>query len=141
MATKDFIYEGLGFPVLLKQVETYISRGEELPKVNHNKLNNLIFDHLLKSRFQLTGNQLNFIRGHMNLSQVEFAKKLGYESHSTVSSWLNKGNDASGMPPQSELAVRMLMAHFVNYFKDVNDNALQILSESEPPQAEISIAA
>lgn len=138
---KDIIYKGLGFPILLKGVETFISRNEELPKINHNKLNVTVFEYFLKSQSRLTGNQLNFIRGHMNLSQTEFAKSLGFESHATVSSWLKKGDKASGMNTQSELAVRMLMAHFVNHFDSINENAPVILSDIKEPQAQISIAA
>lgn len=138
---KDIVYEGLGFPILLKGVETYFFQGEELPKINHNKLNTTVFECLLSSRFRLTGNQLNFIRGHMQLSQVEFAKRLGFESHATVSGWFKKGNKSSGMNSQTELAVRMIMAHFVNHFDAVNENAPFILARIEEPPAEIIIAA
>jgi len=141
MKTKDMVYNGLGFPVLLKDVEVYVSRGEELPKINHNKLNSAVFEYLLTSCFRLTGNQLNFVRGHMGLSQVEFARRLGFDSHATISGWVRKGNNASGMNPQTELAVRMLMAHFINKFEVVNENVPLLLSEIEECRPEISIAA
>lgn len=141
MKRENFIYHGLGFPVIIQGVETYTVRGETLPKVNHNRLNAAVFEALLISKSRLTGNQLNFIRGHMNLSQMEFAKRLGFESHATVSAWLKRGNDGSGMSTTTELAIRMLMAHYVNKFDDINQNALMILSEIEDPRVEIEIAA
>lgn len=141
MSQKNIVYLGLGFPVLIEGVETFIFRGEELPKVNHNKLNEQIFEALMVSRSRLTGNQLSFIRGHMNLSQVEFAKSLGFELYSTISAWFEKGDEGTGMTPATELAVRMLMAHFVNRFDEVNQNAPLILAEIEEAKPELHLAA
>ena len=138
---KGVLYNGLGFPVFIIGAKTYEFRGETLPKINHSKLNDSIFRVLMGSCWRLTGNQLNFIRGHMGLSQKEFADRLGFESHSTISGWLKKGDNATGMNPATELAVRMIMAHHIDSFKVVNENTLSILSEIEESRSTVDVAA
>jgi hypothetical protein len=142
MSKKDrILYNGLGFPVIIIGAKTYEFRGERLPKINHGKLNASVFRALMESRWRLTGNQLNFIRGYMGLSQKMFADRLGFDSHATISGWLKKGDEASGMNPAVELAVRMLMAHHLNSFDVVNENAPLILSEIEESRPEVAVAA
>ena len=135
------VYNGLGFPVFISGAKTFDFRGETLPKIDHNKLNDSVFRALLESCWRLTGNQLNFIRGQMDLSQIAFADRLGFDSHATISGWLKKENEASGMNPATELAVRMLMAHHIDSFEAVNRNAQLILSKIEESQAEVAVAA
>ena len=142
MKRKDgILYNGLGFPVFIIGAKTYEFRGEKLPKLDHNKLTDIVFRALMESRWRLTGNQLNFIRGHLGLSQKMLADRLGFESHATISGWLKKQNKACGMNPATELAVRMLMAHHIDSFDVVNENAPAILSQIEDAQPEVAVAA
>jgi len=135
------LYTGLGFPVYIVGASTYQFRGETLPKINHSKLNDRVFRILMESRWRLTGNQLNFIRGHMGLSQKVFAARLGFDSHATISGWLKKGDEATGMNPAAELAVRMLMAHHLDSFEVVIQNVPVILGDIAESQSEVDVAA
>lgn len=127
---KKIIYDGLGFPIVLKGVKTFEFRGETLPKINHRELEDMAFKALLKFPAHFSGAQLSFVRGYMNLSQKKFASMLGLKTHATVSGWEGKQNNATGMPTTTEVIIRLLMAEFIGdvtfashfrEFLDVND--------------------
>lgn len=111
---KEIIYNGLGFPIILKVTKTKNFRGEILPDINHRELEDLVFKSLLFAKANLSGSQLAFVRGYMQKSQQDFASLLGLKSHATISGWENKNLAASGMPLATELVIRMLMADFIH---------------------------
>lgn len=111
---KEFKYEGLGFPIILLGVETEVHKGEEIPIVNHRKLEEIVFEKLTMTPQRLTGNQLEWVRGFMGLSQTELAKRLAFNSHASVSSWEGKLDDVTGMDPRTEYCLRLEMCLFLN---------------------------
>ncbi len=110
---KKLIYEGLGFPIVLKGVKTFQFRGETLPKINHRELEDMVFKALLRHPAHFSGAQLAFIRGYMNLSQKNLASILGLSTHATISGWEGKKERATGMPATTEVVIRLLMADFI----------------------------
>lgn len=121
---KKLIYEGLGFPVILKGAKTFQFRGETLPKINHRELEDMVFVALLRHPAHFSGAQFAFVRGYMNLSQKKFASMLGCKTHATISGWEGKKNHATGMPTTTEVIIRLLMAEcigdetFASHFRD-----------------------
>ncbi len=134
---KDFIYNGLGFPIHLKGIKTREFRGEILPDINHRKLEDAAFKLLLWNPFHFSGAHLTFVRGYMGLSQKAFATALGLSTHATISGWEKKKDEATGMPGTAELVIRLLMADFIkendfaSHFKEFLD------IESEPQDLEL----
>lgn len=137
---KTIRYEGLGFPIDLQGVKTYEFRGEILPEINHRKLEDKVFKVLLWIPAHFSGCHLAFIRGYMNLSQKAFATLLKLKTHSTISAWEGKENQATGMPAATELVIRLLMAEFIKeggfaaHFREFLD-----VSQS-PKQLELRVA-
>ncbi len=107
---KKIIYNGLGFPIILKGVKTFEFRGETLPKINHRELEDLVFKTLLWLPTHFSGMHLLFVRTYMKLSQKEFASLLGLKTHATISGWERKKDKATGMPLTTEVVIRLLMA-------------------------------
>lgn len=137
---KSIFYEGLGFPVFLRDVQTENIRGEELPIIDHNELERRVFSALLMSTHQLTGAELLFARGFMRKTQKSFSSSIGLKTHSMVSTWENKGNAPTGMDPAHEHAVRTVMASYVNEAKSYEVNSLSILSGQFKPESRIEVS-
>ncbi len=119
MKKKNFLYEGLGFPVLLADVKTEIHEGEEIPLINHRRLEEAVFEQLILTPEILTGAQLAWVRGFMGLSQVELAKHLAFNSHATISSWESRGHEATGMDARTEYCLRLEMCRYIKGKIDV----------------------
>jgi DNA-binding transcriptional regulator YiaG len=115
---KEFLYQGLGFPVLLTDVETEEHDGEELPLVNHRRLEEAVFEQLTITPERLTGVQLAWIRGFMGLSQSELAKHLAFNSHATISVWEAQASDVTGMDARTEYCLRLEMCRYVHAKSD-----------------------
>ncbi|MBS0655149.1 MAG: hypothetical protein JSR46_05190 [Verrucomicrobia bacterium] len=110
---KKLIYNGLGFPIVLRGVQTFEFRGEVLPKINHREFEDMVFKALLRYPARFSGAHLSFVRGYMQLSQKKFASMLGLSTHATVSGWEGKKHLATGMPVTAEVVIRLIMADFI----------------------------
>lgn len=137
---KELVYEGLGFPIIIKNANVLEFRGEILPKVDHAELEKKVFEILVEQKQKMTGAQMQFVRGFMKKSQKEFSKDLGFSSHTTISSWEKTGNKATGMSPSVELAVRLLMSDYLSNPEMVTDNFKDILRGLEEPHGCIRVA-
>lgn len=84
--TETFVYEGLGFPIQLTDVPMKKVLGEWVIDINMNELQKVVFEGLIHKPFPLTGKEIRFMRKFLELSTVDFAKKLGI-SHATVVKW------------------------------------------------------
>lgn len=136
---KSLFYYGLGFSVFLKEVETEVIRGEELPIVDHNELERRVFSALLMSDHQLTGTEFSFARGFMRKTQKALASSIGLKTHSMISTWEAKANAPTGMDPAQEHAVRTVMAHYVNELNVYVSSSMSILRGEFAPGSKIEI--
>ena len=139
------IYEGLGFPVKLYDVETRTIRGEEVPILNHRRLEDAVFHALIWMPARFSGAHLNFIRGYMGLTQVELAKSLGLSGHGRVSQWEKQHDKPTGMSLGTDVLIRLIMAQylhekeFFNQFEEYLSTTL--LSEKKPTPLELKKVA
>ena len=92
----EIIYEGLGFPIVLRNVPMVESRKIWTPDVNLNVLQKVVLLSLAHHPSDLTGNQIRFIRNWLGLTQSEFGKLFGV-THPAIVKWEKKGNSASKM--------------------------------------------
>lgn len=136
---KSWIYEGLGFPVLLLGVHTEVIHGEELPILNHADLERRVFDALLWSKHRLTGAELCFARGYMRKTQANLAAAIGLKTHSMISQWENKNQNPAGMDTATEHAIRTLMAHHIGELGRYGLKSLDVLSGKFQAQAPVEV--
>jgi DNA-binding transcriptional regulator YiaG len=111
---KTIIYEGLGFPIQLQNVEMIEIDGEWHPKIDVKKVANCSIKALLSQKQRLTGNQVKFIRHYLSMSLRKFAEEVVYESHTAVSKWEKRGNLPTRMDINIEKMLRLYMYEKVN---------------------------
>ena len=105
---KEFVYEGLGFPVLLKNVPMIEIRGVWTLDIDLNILQKVVLLALAHHPTDLTGNQVRYIRLWKNMTQVEFGKLLGV-THPAVVKWEKAGDKASKMNLTTQRDLRLLL--------------------------------
>ena len=108
---KNFeVYEALGFPIIIENPRYIEFAGEKVLDVNPKKIMAAAFKAVIKKSARLSGSEVKFLRGYMQLSQEEFAKLIGVE-RSLISKWQDKKGKFTGMniPTETTLRVRCLM--------------------------------
>lgn len=128
---KTFLYKGLGISVKLVNVPMKKAAGVWCLDINMNKLMLFILREIIHKPNALTGDELRYIRKHLQMTTTEFGKTFGV-SHVAVLKWESGKNRIS---PPLELCIRL---HVLNYLraKDkefralYNDLSLQNLSQS-----------
>lgn len=104
---KKYIYEGLGFPVELHNVEMIELEGELHPKIDVRKIANAAIKALVSQESRLSGNQVKFIRTYFSMSLRTFAREVVNESHMAVKKWEDCGNKATNMDLNIEKILRL----------------------------------
>lgn len=114
MKKKKATYTAFGFPIVLLDFRYKNIRGVDVPDVNLNTLQKLVFEALIEKPSNLTGAEVKFIRAYLKLSQLEFSKILNQSGHSIVSQWERKGLKPTGMDYNTEILLRLHMARTLN---------------------------
>jgi DNA-binding transcriptional regulator YiaG len=130
--TKTFVYHGLGIPIKLINVPMRKIVGEWCIDINMNKLMLVVLQEIIHKPTALTGDELRYIRSHLEMTTTEFGKTFGV-SHVAVLKWEGEKNNIS---PALELCIRLYVLNFLRA-KDrefralYNDINLQQLSKGQ----------
>ena len=116
---KTFIYRGLGIPVKLVNAPMKKAPGEWCIDINMNRLMRLVLEAVIHKPSSLTGNELRYIRKHLQMSMAEFGKIFGV-SHVAVLKWEDEQNRIS---PSLELCIRLYVLNYLQA-KDKDFRAL-----------------
>lgn len=100
---KTFIYRGLGIPVKLVNAPMKKAAGEWCIDINMNRLMRIVLEAIIHKSSSLTGDELRYIRKHLQMSMAEFGKIFGV-THVAVLKWEDEQNRIS---PALELCVRL----------------------------------
>lgn len=117
---KDYLYEGLGFPILLKEAEMRNVRGEWLLKIDVEKVADILIKALPKKTAGLTGAEIKFIRTYFNLSQRKFADELNV-SHTAVRNWEDTDQERAKVDSHVEINLRALVKLKLHQENDFTD--------------------
>ena len=109
---KNYVFNGLGFPVTISNVEIKRHGDDTYPVINMRKLQDAVFDYFLDNPIRLTGSQLTFIRRYMEMTQQEFAKALDLGGHGRVSQWEKAKDSVADIRPVYLGALRACMGAF-----------------------------
>lgn len=101
----SFIYEGLGFPIRLINVPMKKIFGEWAIDINFNALQKNVLHMLAKKPIALSGGELRFIMGYLEMSTRKFANLFDV-THVAVLKWLKE--DAK-MNPNTEICLRLYL--------------------------------
>jgi DNA-binding transcriptional regulator YiaG len=103
---KTFIYEGLGFPVELHDVELIMVNDEYAPKIDVRAVADEAIKSLVLQETKLSGSQIKFIRTYFSASLRDFGKIVN-ESHMAVKKWEDFKNKPTNMDPNIETRIRL----------------------------------
>ncbi|HGC5727712.1 TPA: hypothetical protein ACIZAI_001914 [Legionella pneumophila] len=103
----NVLYEGLGFPIELGNVEMVRFNDEWLPKIDVQYIANEIIKKLAIQEERLTGNQVKFIRSYFSMTLREFGRTVVHESHTAVSKWEKCGDEITNMNENTEQVLRI----------------------------------
>ena len=141
--TKNYTYNGLGFPIVLKEATFRNVNGNWILKVDVKKISHIVYRMLPNKPTGLTGAEIRFARTHLDLSKRKFANLLNV-SHTAVNKWESSDQNKANIDPLVEVALRSflklqssedkdfpdyyraVMAMAKNFVKDVEVNPLKI---------------
>ncbi len=110
---KKFIYEGLGFPIILRNVPVVEMLGEEILDIDFNALQKTVLLSLCHKDSPLTGSEIKFIRKYFELTLVEFGLKFGC-SHSAVLKWEKYENHFAKIEVTTDVCIRLFIFSQLN---------------------------
>jgi hypothetical protein len=106
---RKFIYPGLGFPIVLRNIEMVLTLGGWAPDVRLLQLSELAFSRLATKPAPLTGDEIHFVRHRMGLKVEAFADLLRV-THPTVLHWEKSRDRATKMNWGTEQDIRLKIA-------------------------------
>jgi len=105
---KRFVYEGLGFPIVLTDVPLVKKRELWTPAIDYNKLQKEVLLALAHKPVALTGNEIHFIRVYFEMTLESFGKHFGV-THAAVLTWEKTNNKPGKINPTTELCIRLFI--------------------------------
>lgn len=102
-----FLYEGLGFPIELENLEMININNAWHPQIDVRYVADEIIKKLATQEERLTGNQVKFIRTYFSMPLHEFGETVVHESLTTVSKWEKCGNETTDMNENTEQMLRI----------------------------------
>lgn len=106
---KDYCYEGLGFPVQLKNIECIELDGEWHPKIDVKKVADSAIEALAYQKNKITGNQVRFIRSYFSMPLRKFGEEVVHESHTAVDKWEKSKDQVTSMNDNTEYVLRLYL--------------------------------
>ena len=110
---KKFIYEGLGFPVVLVDVSLVKKRDIWTPAIDYNKLQRAVLLALTQKPASLSGYEIHFIRTYFEMTLEHFGKHFSV-THVAVLAWEKTGDRPAKMNPTTELCIRLFILEKLN---------------------------
>jgi DNA-binding transcriptional regulator YiaG len=127
---KEIIYDGLGFPIILRNVPMIELRGIWTPDIDLNVLQKVVLLSLAHHPVDLTGNQIRFIRIWLGLTKSEFGKLFGV-THPAVVKWEKSQNNRSKMNLTTQRDLRLLLLDRLLTRDEDFRKAFKIVHETE----------
>lgn len=107
-----FIFEGFGFPIVLKDVIIEKVGEDEFPEINYNELKIKTVKALIITSKALTGAQLQFFRKFVDQSLREFADHIEV-SHAQIKNWEDRPEELTGLTQNQERKIKNLVLNFL----------------------------
>ncbi len=104
---ENFCYEGLGFPVDLKQIELVEIDDEWHPKIDVRKVSDAVIEALAYQESKFTGNQVRFIRSYFSMPLRKFGDEVVHETHAAVDKWEKCNEQITSMNDNTEYVLRL----------------------------------
>ena len=103
---KEYTYNGLGFPIVLKNTPATEVRCELVPDIDFNELQKSVLFFLCYKESPITGNEVKFIRKYFRMTSTEFGAEFGC-THAAVLQWEKFGNRFAKIEPATDICIRL----------------------------------
>jgi DNA-binding transcriptional regulator YiaG len=110
---KSIVYNGLGFPIKLKNVPMVEIDGEYLMDINLNELQKVVLWMLCHKEIPLTGNEVSFVRKYFSMTTTTFGELFAVTSPAVLK-WEKHGNKLALITPTTEQAIRLKILELVD---------------------------
>lgn len=141
----NYIYNGLGFSIILEKATFTKIRKKWILKLDVLKLSDIVFRVLPSKPTGLTGSEIRFARTHLDLSKRKLAEHLNV-SHTAVNKWELSENKKAHIDPLTEVALRSFLKlqtnndqDFPDFYRGIMDEAKNFTKESENDHLKIAI--
>lgn len=129
MKLKNYEWNGFGFPIIFDSLPAIELRGELVPDVDWTKIALPVVIYICVAQdMALSGNQVKFIRHHLNMSMRDFAKFLGV-THQSVMRWEKKGKSAAQIEEHTEFVLKLKVLKELHSAMKVINQAVQKVEE------------
>lgn len=115
---KRFVYEGLGFSIVLLNVTLVKKRGIWTPAIDYTKLQKEVLLALSHKPSALTGNEVHFIRTYFEMTLEHFGRQFGV-THVAVLNWEKTRDKPAKINPTTELYIRLFVLEELNMSNQV----------------------
>jgi transcriptional regulator with XRE-family HTH domain len=136
-STKNYTYNGFGFPIILENATLKMVGGTWLLKIDVLKISKTVFNALPHKPTGLTGAEIRFARTHLGLSRRKLAKCLNV-SHTSVNKWERTEQEKAHIDALVEVALRSFMKlqaneddDFSNFYREIMNEAKNFANDSE----------
>lgn len=116
--SKSYVYNGLGFPVVVMGVRPRKTPYGDGLGIDHEMLRKALFKMLIEKPGRFLGAEIKFIRHEFGLSQEVFADLI-FSERSSVAKWEKKDLKPTGMSESTEIMLRIEMSKQIKQ-KDIN---------------------
>ena len=113
----DYVWLAGGF---VREETTY---GPTVMVENATELDRAIAEVVVRHRRHLTGQEVRFLRGLMDLTQEELGKLLGKKDDQSVARW---ERSKTNIPPTEDRALRQVFLEFLGVQQRFTDTARQV---------------
>jgi DNA-binding transcriptional regulator YiaG len=105
---EKYIFNGFGFPVVLRDVKLKETPdGEPYPDLNMNWLEEMTAKALIKESAPLSGAKLRFLRKFLDKSLRDLAQELAVP-HTSIKHWEDRPKEKTGLSPAHEKQIKYL---------------------------------
>lgn len=130
MKNKKYVYQGLGFPVILSGFPMKKYWGEEMPDINYETLKKVVLQMLAMKPTAFTGNELRFIRQYFEMNYTEFGKHFG-QTRQAVTKWEAKADEFAAIMRSTELHIRLAILDLLKTNDKIFRQTFHFFDQSE----------
>ncbi len=107
MKIKNYQWNGFGFPLIFDELPAVKLRDEWVPDVDFSEIAKPVIQFICATqKIPFNGNQVKFIRMHLEMTLREFAEFVGVR-HQSVMRWEEKGKSAALIDAHIEFVMRL----------------------------------
>lgn len=138
MKIKNYEWNGYGFPVIFAELPAVKLRGELIPDVDWQEIAKPLIQFIcVEQEWPFSGNQVKFIRHHLNMSLREFAKFMGV-THQSVMRWEKASKASTRMGAATEIMLRIKALKSLHSDSKAIDQVVDKVDDVEKLQSEPS---